>query len=293
MTAAIGTLNTPAPAASPLDGIRLRFGGVLRSEWIKLRSLRSTVWCLGIVIVLAVGVAGASAALLHLENPSTMSSDIANGYLVSAATVGLAFTQLAVAVLGVLVISGEYATGMIRSTYTADPRRLGAYFGKFIVLAVVVFVVGIVTEGVSAILATVIFHARGLEADLTAPSVLLPLLGGALYLTLIAVLAFAIGSVLRSSAGGIATILGMLLVLPVVAGLIAGLTQAKWVANVASFLPASAGDTLYAYTPPNSTHVEVSNGIISLEAWQGGLVLLAWVVVVTILGAILTKRRDV
>ena len=166
MTTATDTLNRLAPTGSPLDGIRLTFGGLLRSEWIKLRSLRSTVWCLGIVIVLAVGVAAASAGLYHLENISALPKDVANGYVVSAATIGLSFTQLAVAVLGVLVISGEYATGMIRSTYTADPRRLGAYFAKFIVLAVVVFVVGVISVGISAIVGTVIFEGRGLHPDL-------------------------------------------------------------------------------------------------------------------------------
>lgn len=292
MTTATDTLNRPAPTGSPLDGIRLTFGGLLRSEWIKLRSLRSTVWCLGIVIVLAVGVAAASAGLYHLENISALPKDVANGYVVSAATIGLSFTQLAVAVLGVLVISGEYATGMIRSTYTADPRRLGAYFAKFIVLAVVVFVVGVISVGISAIVGTVIFEGRGLHPDLFSSSVLLPLLGGAAYLTLIAMLAFALGSILRSSAGGIATILGFLLVLPVVASLLARLTQATWVENAAAFLPSEAGQHLYTYVSPNA-HIVVTNGIVSLNAWQGGLVLLAWVAVATVVGAILTKRRDV
>ncbi|GAB3805527.1 ABC transporter permease [Humibacter antri] len=292
MTAATDTLNRPAPAASPLDGIHLSFSGLLRSEWIKLRSLRSTVWCLGIVIVLAVGVAAASAGLYHLENVSALPKDVANGFVVSAATIGLSFTQLAVAVLGVLVISGEYATGMIRSTYTADPRRLGAYFAKFIVLAVVVFVVGVISVGVSAIVGTLIFQGRGLHPDLLSSSVLLPLMGGAAYLALIALLAFALGSILRSSAGGIATILGALLVLPVVASLLAQLTQAKWVGNAASFLPSEAGRHLYTFVPPNA-HTVVANGVVSLNAWQGGLVLLAWVAVAAVVGAILTKKRDV
>jgi ABC-2 type transport system permease protein len=293
MTAATDTQHRSTPGASPLDGIRLSFGGQLRSEWIKLRSLRSTVWCLGIVIVLAIGLAAATSALTRFDDAAQVSADQANSYLVSASTIGVVFTQLAVAVLGVLVISGEYATGMIRSTYTADPRRLGAYFAKFIVLAVVVFVVGVISIGISGLVATAILHARGLDPDLTDSSVLLPLLGGAAYLALIAMLAFALGAIIRSSAGGIATILGALLVLPIVGSLAYGLTQAKWIENATAFLPSQAGGQLYAYMPPNSVQVTTDSGLITLNAWEGGLVVLAWVVVATLVGAILTKRRDV
>lgn len=299
MTTTTQTQLRPTPGASPLDGIRLSFGGLLRSEWIKLRSLRSTMWCLGIVIVLAVGLAGLAAGLIHLDNPSgtavgqALSAEQAESYLVSASTIGIAFTQLAVAVLGVLVISGEYATGMIRSTYTADPRRLGAFFAKFLVLAVVVFVVGVISIGASALLANSIFHARGVDADLASSTVLLPMLGGAAYLTLIAMLAFALGAIIRSSAGGIATALGVLLVLPVIGNLAYSLTQAKWIANAATFLPSSAGDRLYAYVPEHAVQATTTGGLITLNAWQGGLVAVAWVAVALVVGAILTKRRDV
>ncbi|QDZ14031.1 ABC transporter permease subunit [Humibacter ginsenosidimutans] len=293
MTTATDTLDHRTPGASPLDGIRLSFAGLFRSEWIKLRSLRSTVWCLGIVIVLAIGLAAAGAGIFHLEDVSQIPADQANSYLVSASTIGVVFTQLAVAVLGVLVISGEYATGMIRSTYTADPRRLGAYFAKLIVLTVVVFVVGVISIGVSALVAMGIFHARGLDTDLMSSSVLLPMLGGAAYLTLIAMLAFAFGSVIRNSAGGIATILGALLVLPIVGNLIFSLTQAKWIANVTQFLPSQSGAQLYAYVAPGTKQVTMHDGLLSLNAWQGGLVVLGWVVVVAVIGAILTKKRDV
>ncbi|MHA7986781.1 ABC transporter permease subunit [Rathayibacter sp. CAU 1779] len=293
MTTATDTLQRPTPATSPLDGIRLSFAGLLHSEWIKLRSLRSTIWCLGIVIVLAVGLAAAGSGLIRLDNVSQIPAEAANSNLVSAATIGVVFTQLAVAVLGVLVISGEYATGMIRSTYTADPRRLGAYFAKFIVLTVVVFVVGVVSIGISGLVAGGILHARGLDTDLMSSSVLLPMLGGAIYLALVAMLAFAFGALIRSSAGGIATILGTLLVLPIIGSLVYGLTQAKWVENLMQFLPSQAGGQLYSYVAPGTKQVTMHDGLLSLNSWQGGLVVLGWVVVVTVVGAILTKRRDV
>jgi ABC-2 type transport system permease protein len=210
---------------------------------------------------------------------------------VSATTIGVNFTQLVAAVLGVLVISGEYGTGMIRSTFTAAPGRLGAYSGKLIVLAVVVFVVGLVSLGISALVATAIFHARGLNVDLVSSDVLLPILGAAAYLGLVAMLAFTFGAIIRSSAGGIAAILGTLLVLPVALRIVAQLTTAQWVSNVADFLPSEAGGKIYAYTPANPA--PVPSGAVSLDAWEGALVLGAWVVIGLVVGAVLTKRRDV
>jgi ABC-2 type transport system permease protein len=206
-------------------------------------------------------------------------------------TIGLNFTQLVAAVLGVLVISGEYGTGMIRSTFTAAPGRLGAYFGKLIVLAVVVFVVGVVSLGASALVATAIFNARGLHTDLASWGVLLPMLGAAAYLALVAMLAFAFGAIIRSSAGGIATALGTLLVLPVAMRIVASLTRAQWVSNVASFLPSEAGARIYAYQPAHPA--PVPSGAVSLDPALGALVLGAWLVVGLVIGMVLTKRRDV
>lgn len=280
-------------AAGPLDGIRLHFGGILRSEWIKLRSLRSTVWCLALVIVLSIGIAALASGLIPLDHPGAMPASVADRYLVEVSTAGIAFTQLAAAVLGVLVISGEYTTGMIRSTFTADPRRFGAFFGKLIMLAVVIFVVGVVSIGISALVGMWIFNARGLSASLGHSEVLLPMLGGAGYLALIALLAYACGAILRSSAGGISTIMGVLLVLPVALSLIGALTQAQWVTNVAAFLPTQAGGHIYAYVDPNAPAVHAPAGLVTLDAGQGALVLAAWVVVGLVVAAVLTKRRDV
>ncbi|MGN6126626.1 MAG: ABC transporter permease subunit [Humibacter sp.] len=290
MTTATGT-NTGTIPASPLDGIRLSFGGVLNSEWIKLRSLRSTMWCLGLVILFSVGFSALVAGVTPVDNLSSAPSNALAATLVSASTIGVNFTQLVAAVLGVLVISGEYSTGMIRSTFTAVPGRLGAYFGKLIVLAVVVFVVSIVSLGISSVVATGIYNARGVNADLFASGVPLPILGGAAYLALISMLAFAFGAIIRSSAGGIAAILGTVLVLPVAARLVGELTRAQWVSNIADFLPSEAGGKVYAYADPHPA--PVPSGAVSLDATQGVLVLVAWVIVALVIGAVLVKRRDV
>jgi ABC-2 type transport system permease protein len=287
-----GPMTTTNTAASPLDGIRLSFAGLLRSEWIKLRTLRSTMWCLALVIVLSVGFAALVSGVLKLPAPAAaIPTDTADQLLVTASTAGVGFSQLVAAVLGVLVISGEYTTGMIRSTFAAAPGRLGALFAKVVVLAVVVFVVALVAVAASVLVANGILVARGFNTDLGSSKVLLPLLGAAAYLALIAMLAFATGTLIRSSAGGIATIMGLLLVLPIALGIVAGLTPAKWVGNISALLPAASGAELYRYA--ESTTTTVASGVIALNSWQGGLVLLAWVVVALAAASVLVKRRDV
>jgi hypothetical protein len=289
-------MTTAALAPSPLDGIRLNFGGVLRSEWIKLRSLRSTVWCYGLVILVTIGIGLLLALTLNVPAGPTLPAASQHSLQVQAATLGVNFTQLIVAVLGVLVISGEYGTGMIRSTFVAVPGRLGAFFAKVIVLAVTTFVVGAVSIALAAAVAWPILSGKGITASALDSSVLLPMLGGAGYLTMIAVLAFAFGSILRNSAGGIATILGLVLVVPTVFRILFELTQATWTTNVSAFLPSSAGGKMFEYVDGASVSQAADQaakaGLVYLEPWQGTLVLAAWIVITVVIGLVLTKRRD-
>lgn len=290
-------MTTATLTPSPLDGIRLKFGGVLRSEWIKLRSLRSTVWCLGLVVLLTVGFGPLLALTLNTPEGGTLPDANQHQLQVQVATLGVNFTQLIVAVLGVLVISGEYGTGMIRSTFVAVPGRLGAFFAKAIVLAVTTFVVGVISIALSAVVAWPIIAGKGVSVSPMDSSVLLPLLGGAGYLTLIAVLAFAFGAILRNSAGGIATILGLVLVVPTILQILASLTKATWITNVSAFLPSVAGGKMFDYvdsaTATQAADEAAKQGLVYILPWEGLLVLAAWVVIGLVVGAVLTKRRDV
>lgn len=289
-------MTTATLTTSPLDGIRLSFGGVLRSEWIKLRSLRSTVWCLGLVVLLTIGFGLLLALTLRTPESGVTPDAVQHQLQVQVATLGVNFTQLIVAVLGVLVISGEYGTGMIRSTFVAVPGRLGAFFAKAIVLGVTTFVVGAVAIALSAAVAWPIIGGKGITVSPFDGGVMLALLGAAGYLTLVAVLAFAFGSILRNSAGGIATILGLVLVVPTIMQILASLTKATWISNVAAFLPSTAGGKMFDYvdsaTVSQAADQAAKAGLVYIEPWQGLLVLLAWVVVGLIVGALLTKRRD-
>jgi ABC-2 type transport system permease protein len=272
----------PAPARQRASfvptGPGLSFAGILRSEWIKLRSLRSTIWSYLLVILISVGMA----ALLSLSlsvgpTGATLPEAEQTSLLLQASTFGIYFGQLVVAVLGVLVISGEYSTGMIKSTLTAAPRRLSTLWAKATVLFTATYLVSLVGILASFLVASPILAAKGIHGTLFDGDVIMPMLGGALYLALISVFALGIGAILRSSAGGIAAALGILLVLPVIFQLI----PADWAADVLPYLVSNAGFAMFG--------AAMGPG---LEPWQGFAVLVGWVAVAIGVAAVLLKRRD-
>ncbi|HEY4270263.1 MAG TPA: ABC transporter permease [Galbitalea sp.] len=284
-TTAAPAVPTPATHLSQLS-----FGGILRSEWIKLRSLRSTAWCYLIAIVVTVGLALLVAGLEGVPNGG-LAGDAGRAAGVSAATVGVNFGELVVAVLGALMITGEYGTGMIRSTFAAVPKRIPALVGKILIFGVVTFVVGLVSVAISFASASLVLGSRGVHTDPGNIHVLLPLIGAAGYLALIGMMSLAIGAIIRSSAGGIAAALGLILVLPIILGILGELTHQNWVINIAQFLPSAAGGPLFAYTASGAQQV-LPSGIIQLDALWGGLVLAGWVIVPFVLASVLVRTRD-
>jgi ABC-2 type transport system permease protein len=289
----------PVPASLATAGHR-GFGGVLRSEWIKLRSLRSTFWCSVIAVLISAGISGLAAfgisySLTHpVEGaaPDSFPLKQVQPLLHTVVTAPTQLVALVIAVLGVLMIGGEYGTGMIRSTLAASPRRLAPLFAKIIVVAVAMMVVSAVAVLLSLLIGYVVLGANGLHADLGDGALWLSLGGDVLYLGLIAAFSVAVGSIIRNSAGGIATVVGVILVLPTVFTIIAGLINAAWLRNVGSLLPSEAGGRLAAYIPEGTKAGGEVAGVWTLEPWVGGLVLLAWVAVMAVLGAVLLRRRD-
>jgi ABC-2 type transport system permease protein len=278
-----------------LSRAHLSFAGVVRSEWIKLRTLRSTFWCYLIVIVLTIGLAALVASAIPADGAvgaragAAAAAPVApDSTWLTVSTIGVTFGQLVVAVLGALMITGEYGTGMIRSTFTAVPARLPAIAAKALVFGVVTFVLTLAALVVGALLAAPILDGRGIHPDLGNGSVWLALVGAAGYLTLLGILAMAIGLIIRVSAGAIATALGLVLVVPIIFTLLERLITADWPRNVAAFLPSDAGGRAYAYRPTGG----VTGGILTLDGAQGLLVLAAWCVLAAVIGAVLVKRRD-
>jgi ABC-2 type transport system permease protein len=293
--------TSPAVAARPAVGASLSAAGIVRSEWIKLRTVRSTLWCYGLLIVLVVGVSTLIASLANfgdgdfggapLGSGVAITGDAAGSIVVGLNTAGLNIAVLIVAVLGSLIITGEYSTGMIRSTFAAAPKRTGALTAKGLVLAATAFLATVVGVWLSALITWPILSGKSIAVQLGDPYVFLPLLGGAVYITMIALLAFGFGAILRSTAGSLATVLGLMLVAPVILQLLGAITNARWVSHVSELLPQNAGSHLFDYrgasifggSDPGSW---ISNG------WQGFGVLVAWNLVVLGIALIRVKRRD-
>ena len=282
---------SPAPASASSQARRgtLTFGGTLRSEWIKLRTVRSTVWCYAIILLLTVLFGLLLTSTFDSRGGGPLPADGQQAFALQVTTLSIGISQLVASVLGVLVISGEYGTGMIRSTFTAVPKRIPALIAKAVVFGIVTFVVGLVSIVLTALITAPLLPGVGIQPDFGDSQYLLGLGGGALSLTLVGLLSLAIGAIIRNSAGAIAASLGLLLVVPTVLQILASLTQTTWGLNLATFLPGSASQPLYSY----GAEASVTNDVISLSSLQGGLIMTAWVLVLMIVAAVLVKRRDV
>lgn len=271
------------PAGAPQHR-GVTFARTLAAEWIKFRSLRSTVWTLVMTVVAMVAV-----AVLAAWGTSSMGGDgdLGSTNAVTLITVGYYLAQLPLVVLGVLVISGEYSTGMIRSTFSAVPARLPALWAKAIVTAVSAAVVGLVAVVLSFV-ATIPFHDElGVSLDLSDPVTLRIALGTVLYMATIALLALGFGALLRHSAAALATMLGLLLVVETVM-MVIGLPITD---TIGAFLPATAGGRLLMEPGMLEMSREMSDAPY-LGPWQGYAVLVGWVVLVLGTAAVLLRRRD-
>lgn len=293
-----GTRTTDAPTGipNPDRGSGVTFARVVRSEWIKLRTLRSTVWSFAIIVVLSVLIGLLFASVYDVSFGPAQDQAGQNTIALAAVTGGVSLTQLVAAVLGVLIISGEYTTGMIRSTLAAVPRRLPALWAKALVLAVCTFVIGLVASAVTLLITVPILAGKGIEPQLLDGDFVRSVLGTAAYLALIALLAYGLGVILRSSAGGIAAAAGLIFLVPTVLSIVAAVSGTAWLSNAAAFLPSNAGARMYAYNagepdPFAAAGADLSE-VITLDAGQGALVLVAWVAVLLGVGAVLLKRRD-
>ncbi len=275
---------------APRSGVS--FGGILHSEWIKLMSLRSTIWCYSIVVFLTIVLSLIFGSSIYIEGGVPLDHDTQQTFAVQAATLSVGMSQLVIAVLGALVITGEYGTGMIRSTLTAVPARLPALFGKIVVFGVVTFVISLVAIVVSALLSAPLLANNDIDVDFTDPVYWGALVGAAGFLALSGVLATAIGTIVRNSAGAIAIVLGLILVLPTIVQVFALITAVEWVANLSAFLPSNAGARMYAYVTDAPAVDPFGMAGLVLEPWQGALVLTAWVAGLLVLASVLLKRRD-
>ncbi|MDP9164557.1 MAG: ABC transporter permease subunit [Actinomycetota bacterium] len=270
------TVSTPTARAASRDSGPTEVR-VLRSELRKMRTLRSTLLTL---LVAVIGMAGLGLLISAVtgNNFNRMPADqIARFEPVGRSLGGVNIAQLAVGVLGVLLVTGEYGTGMIKSTMAAVPRRLPVLRAKALLYAVVVLVVMLPSAFIAFLGGQQLLGSHG--TTLSSPHALRAVIGVALYLTVIGVLAVALGFIVRNTAGGIAVLFGVLLVLPTLGNVL----PTSWQQNVLPYLPSRAGSALYNLQPDPGT----------LSPWTGFAVLCGWTVGALIAAGAILERRDV
>ena len=268
--------TTPRPGPRPSRGTLHLHADVLRSELRKLGTVRSTYWALLTAVLSNVVLA----ALLAIFLPSHLSAH-------QKATIdstrlslgGLHLSQVAFGVLGVLVITSEYGTGMIRATLAAVPQRRLVLAAKTAVFTGTALVVGIASCS-AAYFAFQAFlpPASGMRTSLSDPGVLRAVTGAGLYLTALGLLGLGIGAVIRSSAGAVATLLGLLFV----PSLIVTLLPQSWQDSIGAYLPMNAGETIL--TVHHQAHL--------LQPWPGFGVFCLYATIALTAGFILISRRD-
>ncbi|QMU71212.1 ABC transporter permease [Streptacidiphilus sp. P02-A3a] len=253
---------------------------VVRAEWAKFWSLRSSWITLGValVFILAFGLIRDWRYTVIMNAGHVHDPEVLGANAVGLSLFGLNFGQLAVGVLGVLVTAGEYSTGMIRSTLAAVPRRLPVLWSKALIFGAVAFLLGLVGAFAAFGIGTGILSGHQAALGFGAAGVLRALVMAGAYLALIGVCGAALGSLLRSVAGGIAILLGTLLLVP---GLME-LLPTSWQNNVSQYLPSHAGDSMYAL------HQDVH----TLSATAGLLVLAGWTALALAGAAFRLKRSD-
>ena len=305
--------TTTAPnvrfAALPPAVGRAGLKGALASEFTKLRSVRSTYWTLGALFFVSVGLAvaiTAGTAANFANNPGNTA-----GFDATQVSLGAFFElgQLIIAVLGAMVITSEYSTGMVRTSLTAQPRRGVVYAAKAIVFTAVTLVISIVTAFVAFFVGQAIYSSKGVSASLfhtvtipasanvncnpggctatfsgtdviTASTVLTAIVGTALFVTIVALIAFGVGSILRHTAGAIATVIALLFIVPILEQTL----PVKWRWDIMRFLPDAATRVISVTVGGGDPHL--------WSAWPQLGVTALWAAVLVGIGAYLFRTRD-
>jgi ABC-2 type transport system permease protein len=252
---------------------------VARSEWTKLYSLRSTRWSLLAAVFLTVGLPVLFAAVTASHWGSMSARERADRSPLDIALAGVNLSQLAIAVLGVLVITGEYSTGMIRASFTAVPRRLPVLWAKAGVFAVVTFVLALPSVLIAFFASQAILARHDiLQISFSDKGVARSVGGGAVYLVLVGLFALAIGAIVRNTAGGIALFAAIFFVIPPLMLLL----PSSWQDAVAPYLPSEAGRAVFSLTHDSG----------SLAPGAGLAAFVGYTVATLAVAALLLVRRD-
>jgi ABC-2 type transport system permease protein len=272
-------------SALPDSAGQANFLGALRSEFTKIRSLRSTYWTLVALIVLSVGI-GALFSFGHVQNVQQMqgtpayASAAADAHRNAVATslFGLLIGQLVIVVLGALTITSEYSTGMIRTSLSVLPKRNTFFAAKATVFTAVALVVGLVTSFASFFVGQAILSTQHVNASLGQPGALRAVIGGGLFLAACGLLSYGIGALLRHTAGAITASIGLLFVAFILSGFLPG----NWAVHVDKWIPFNAGAAIWEQLSAQNM----------FAPWTGFAVFCGYVAIAMAAGLLLFRKRN-
>jgi ABC-type transport system involved in multi-copper enzyme maturation permease subunit len=276
---AVLTPAAPAATTTPVGPLKVTQARVVRSEWMKFRSLRSTLYTLLAAVALTIGIGALFSGVTASQFHTFSAADKATFSPISTSLTGISFAVVAFGVLGVLLMSGEYSTGMIRSSLTAVPRRLPVLWGKLAVFAAAIFSVSLVTSFISFFVGQALLSSHHLSVAITAPDALRSVIGAALYVTVAGLIGVALGGLLRNTAAGISTFAAAFFVIPPLTGLL----PASVSDHLSQYLPSNAGEALWGGT----------RGVTNvLSPWTGFAVLCGYAVILIAAAAWRLRRAD-
>jgi ABC-2 type transport system permease protein len=257
---------------------RFSISGLLRSEWTKLRTVRSTIWTLGSTALVGVGASATAAAVTRAHWATEPAANRAAFDPVEVTLMGVYLGgTLLLGVLGILVVSGEYGTGTIRATLAAAPRRPMVLAAKALVFGMVTLVAAEVTAFASFLLGQALLTAPAKHATLSSPGALRAVAGIGLFVCVAGLLALGIAVVVRHTAGAISVYVFVLLVLPIIVEALPNPLQAE----IERLLPVEIGSAMINNPAPGA-----------FGPWTGFLILCGYTVLILVLGTVLLVRRD-
>lgn len=280
-------MTPPAPTdvvAREPEPRKPRFVDVLQSEWTKFRTVRSSFWTLAIGVIFSIGF-GALVSLVSANHYKSDPEVHFNWNPTDRSLFSLLAAQLAFPILGVLAVTGEYSTGMIRTSLAAVPNRSRMLAAKTLVVTATVLVVSEVVAFATFLIGQALISGKAPSANLGQPDVLRAVVGSGLYLTALALLGLGLGVVLRHAAAGIGSFVAILLVLPPIALAL----PTSWAKPIETYWPTNAGARVG--TTGHGLERFAVNGSV-MAPWTGFAVMLAFVATVLLLGFFLLEKRD-
>ena len=269
-------LTSTVPSVDSPYGWPRAFHNVIRSEFVKFFTIRSTYGLLLASAVFTIGLAAALAVFI----PGALGPEEAAAVDATRLSLGgLHLSQVVFGVMGVLIITSEYGTGTIRTTFAAVPQRMQVLAAKAIVFTTTVLVFGTASSFGAFLVFQALLTDDRLATTLSDPGVLRAVFGGGLYVTVLGLLGLGIGTVIRASAGAIAALFGVLFVPP----LLTGLLPATWQTTIRPYVPMEAGSQIF---------IAVNNDPDSLDPWVGFCIFALYAAIALIIAFVLIRRRD-